>query len=304
MPIKISDTLPARGILERENIFVMPRSRALRQDIRPLRLVILNLMPHKAITETQLLRCLSNTSLQIEADLLRTSSYTSKNTEPEHLLAHYTTLDEIYGRRYDGMIVTGAPVEHMEFESVSYWRELIRIFDWARNNVYSTFHICWGAQAGLMHRYGIPKTPLPEKLSGIYAHSITDPFCPLTRGFDDLFLAPHSRHTQTDITHVQANPNLQVLAVSEQAGLYAAMSKDGKEIYITGHPEYDTMTLSEEYARDLRRGLNPGIPYNYFPGNDPNAAPPQTWRSHAHLLYSNWLNYYVYQTTPFDLEEL
>lgn len=304
MPIKIPDSLPAREVLESENIFVMTATRALQQDIRPLKLLILNLMPTKIVTETQLLRCLSNTPIQFEVTLLQTSTYTSKNTAPEHLLAHYSTFDQIQNERFDGMIITGAPVENLPFEKVDYWQELCRIFDWARSHVFSTFYICWGAQAALYYKYGIPKYPLSQKLLGVYRHTITDSHCPLTRGFDDEFLAPHSRHTGTKTEDVARIPQLQILSVSPEAGLYIAMKHDGREIYVTGHSEYDAETIALEYQRDLGRGLCPALPENYFPNDDPNAVPRKTWRSHGWLLYSNWLNYYVYQTTPYDLETL
>jgi len=302
MPIKIADTLPARGVLEGENIFVMTRSRALTQDIRPLRLVILNLMPDKVATETQLLRCLSNTPLQIEVELLQTSTYTPKNTRADHLFAHYTTFSEIRGRRYDGMIITGAPVELLPFEQVAYWDELCEIMAWSKTHVTSTFHICWGAQAALYYHYGVPKYELEEKLFGVFEHSITDPLCPLTRGFDDVFLAPHSRYTDVRTDDVAAVPDLTVLSSGEQAGLYIAMSRDGRMVFVNGHSEYDAETLSLEYARDVEKGVAPPLPVSYFPGDDPARTPRKTWRSHGYLLYCNWLNYYVYQATPYDLE--
>ncbi|MCL2002550.1 MAG: homoserine O-succinyltransferase [Oscillospiraceae bacterium] len=301
MPIKISDTLPARGVLEGENIFVMTHSRAVSQDIRPLRLVILNLMPAKIATETQLLRCLSNTPLQIEVELLQTSTYTPKNTGADHLLAHYTTFDKIKANRYDGMIITGAPVELMPFEDVAYWDELCGIMEWSKTYVTSTFHICWAAQAALYYHYGVPKFTLPEKLSGVFTHSVEDPLCPLTRGFDDVFLAPHSRYTDVRMADVAAVPGFRVLSVGKEAGLYIAVSGDGKMVFATGHLEYDAETLALEYRRDLAKGLPIAMPVNYFPQDDPSKSPQKTWRSHAQLLYSNWLNYYVYQTTPYEL---
>ena len=304
MPVKISDTLPARKVLENENIFVMTDTRAQAQDIRPLKLIILNLMPTKTATETQLLRCLSNTPLQFEVELLQTATYRAKNTPAEHLLAHYKTFSQIRKNRYDGMIITGAPVEHLAFEDVAYWPELCEIMDWSRRHVCSTFHICWGAQAALYHNYKIPKYPLTDKLFGVYSHDVRDPLCPLTRGFDDVFLAPHSRLTETRVSDVERTPELQVLSVSPDAGLYIAMSRNGREIYVTGHSEYDAETLDKEYRRDVDRGLAPRIPENYYPDNNPALAPHKTWRSHAGLLYSNWLNYYVYQATPFDLDML
>ncbi|MDR1693508.1 MAG: homoserine O-succinyltransferase [Oscillospiraceae bacterium] len=300
-PIKIPDTLPARSVLEGENIFVMTQSRALTQDIRPLRLVILNLMPTKAVTETQLLRCLSNSPLQIEIELLRTSTYTPKNTGSDHLGAHYTVFSDIRDKNYDGMIVTGAPVELMPFEQVAYWDEFCDIMEWSKTHVTSVFHICWGAQAALYYHYGIPKTDLPQKLFGVFEHGITDPHCPLTRGFDDLFLVPHSRYTGTRVEDIEAVPELRLLSAGEETGVYIAMSRDGKRIFVTGHLEYDAETLALEYRRDLEKGLPIAPPVNYFPDDDPEKPPRKTWRSHAHLLYSNWLNYYVYQATPYVL---
>ncbi|MDR0326460.1 MAG: homoserine O-succinyltransferase [Oscillospiraceae bacterium] len=302
MPIKIPDTLPARGVLERENIFVMTSSRATSQDIRPLRLVILNLMPTKVVTETQLLRWLSNTPLQIEIELLQTATYTPKNTDPSHLLANYTTFSEIRGKRYDGMIVTGAPVELLPFEQVAYWDELCEIMEWSKTHVTSTFHICWAAQAALYYHYGIPKYALEKKLFGVFEHSVEDPLCPLTRGFDDVFLVPHSRCTETKTEDVAAVPELAVLSRVKDGDLYMAMSRDGRQVFVIGHSEYDAETLALEYRRDTEKGLDAAIPVNYFPRNDPAQTPRKTWRSHAQLLYSNWLNYYVYQTTPYDLE--
>ncbi len=302
MPIKIDDTLPAKSILEQENIFVMAAGRATHQDIRPLKIVILNLMPTKVATETQLLRCLSNTPLQIEPQLLKTSSYNPKNTSTEHLESFYKTFDQIKDQRFDGAIITGAPVEQLPFRDVEYWDELCRILDWAEENVYSSFFICWGAQAALYHYYGIDKHPLSQKLSGIYPHSLAQPNVPLFRGFDDRFHAPHSRHTTVHIADVAARPELMVLAESEQAGLYIAARRDGRQIFVTGHPEYDALTLDGEYKRDQSRGLAIAPPYNYYPNNDPTQPPNVTWRSHANLLYTNWLNYYVYQNTPYNLQ--
>jgi homoserine O-succinyltransferase len=302
MPIKIPDTLPARCVLEGENVFVMTSSRALKQDIRPLRLVILNLMPTKIATETHLLRCLSNTPLQIEVELLQTSTYTPKNTDSDYLLAHYVSFADIKDKRYDGMIITGAPVERMPFEQVAYWDELCEIMAWSLTHVTSTFHICWGAQAALFYHYGIPKAELGDKLVGVFEHSVEDPLCPLTRGFDGVFLAPHSRYTEVRAGDVAANPQLAVISRGEEAGLYIAMRRDGRQVFVTGHSEYDDDTLALEYRRDMDKGLSPAVPKNYFPQNDPSLKPSKTWRSHAYLLYSNWLNYYVYQQTPYDLE--
>ena len=304
MPIKIPDSLPAARVLESESIFVMTDSRADRQDIRPLKLVILNLMPTKITTETQLLRTLSNTPLQIEITLLQMASHKSKNTSDEHLLSFYTTFDQIASTYFDGMIITGAPVETLEFEEVNYWEELCRVMEWSKTHVYSTFHICWGAQAGLYYHYGVPKHPLNSKMFGVFHHNLLVRGCPLTRGFDDRFVAPHSHHTENRAADVSAVPELDVLAASKEAGLYLAMKKDGRQIFVSGHSEYDAGTLAAEYFRDLDKGMNPALPYNYFPGDDPAQKPMKTWRSHAYLLYSNWLNYYVYQGTPFLLDSL
>ena len=304
MPIKIADSLPARAILEREKIFVMTQERALHQDIRPLRMLILNLMPTKAVTETQLLRCLSNTPLQLEITLMKTDTYQSKNTPDDHLLSFYTTFDQVKNDRFDGFIITGAPVETLPFEQVQYWDELCSIMDWSRTNVTSTFHICWGAQAALYHHYGIQKYPLPEKMFGVFAHEVLDEDCPLTRGFDDHFRAPHSRHTEVRAEDIKRVPALELLATSREAGVYLAQSRDGRQVFVTGHGEYDAETLSLEYFRDRERGMPIDLPRNYFPGGDSRNPPKKTWRSHGHLLYANWINYYVYQTTPFNLSEL
>jgi homoserine O-succinyltransferase len=258
-------------------------------------------MPTKAATETQLLRCLSNTPLQIEVELLQTATYTPKHTSADYLLAHYATFEEIKGKRYDGMIITGAPVERMPFEEVAYWDELRGILEWSKTNVTSTFHICWGAQAALYHHYGIPKSPLPQKLLGVFEHSVEDPLCPLTRGFDDIYLAPHSRYTDVKAEDVSSSPELLVLSRTLDGGLYIAMSRDGRQIFVTGHSEYDAETMALEYRRDVDKGLDIALPYNYFPDDDPARTPRKTWRSHAQLLFSNWLNYYVYQTTPYHL---
>jgi len=304
MPIKIPSDLPAATILENENIFVMSESRALKQDIRPLRLLILNLMPTKITTETQLLRCLSNTPLQIEIDLLQTSTHVSKNTSPDHLLAFYSTFDEVRDSRYDGMIITGAPVEHLSFDEVNYWAELCEIMDWSKTNVFSTFHICWGAQAALYHHYGIPKYPLPKKMFGVFSHDVLVPTSPLLRGFDDSFPAPHSRHTEVRAKDIEKCTGLEILSTSPEAGVYIIAKTDGRQIFVTGHAEYDADTLAGEYFRDLNRGLDIDPPKNYFPNDDPMRKPLVTWRSHGHLLFTNWLNYYVYQGTPYDLSNL
>jgi homoserine O-succinyltransferase len=304
MPIKIPTGLPASRILEGENIFVMDENRAIHQDIRPLKLLILNLMPTKVVTETQLLRCLSNTPLQIEVDLLQSSTHISKNTPADHLLKFYTTFDRIRNLKYDGMIITGAPVEHLEFEEVDYWEELCEIMDWSRTNAYSTFHICWGAQAALYHHYGIPKYPLKKKMFGIFQHDVLCPTAPLLRGFDDRFPAPHSRHTEVRAEDIEKHRGLRILSTSPEAGVYIVASSDGRQVFVTGHAEYDSDTLAAEYFRDLSRGLDIDIPVRYFPDDDPSKTPLVCWRSHAHLLYTNWLNYYVYQGTPYDLDTL
>lgn len=304
MPIKIPDALPAASVLESENIFVMTQGRAQTQDIRPLKIVILNLMPTKIETETQLLRRLSNTPLQIEVDLLQTASHTARNTAQKHLEYFYKTFDQIWENRYDGMIVTGAPVEHMPFEQVDYWEELCGIYEWAKANVYSTFNICWAAQAALYYKYGIPKYPLEKKMFGVFRHRTLDAYEPLLRGFNDAFSAPHSRHTEVRREDIEKHPELKILAESEEAGVYLVISRDGREIYVTGHSEYDADTLAREYFRDLGRGLPIEVPKHYFPDDVPVENPPVTWRANSTLLFTNWLNYYVYQTTPYDLSKL
>ncbi len=304
MPVKIPSTLPARAILEQENVFVMGQERADRQDIRPLRMAILNLMPTKVATETQLLRLVGNSALQVDVTLLHTATYESKNTDAEHLLNHYETFEAVQGEKFDGLIITGAPVEQMEFEEVDYWQELTRIMDWAETNVESTFYICWGAQAGLYHRYGIPKYPLPRKMFGVFEHQTLAPGERLLRGFDDTFYAPHSRHTEIRRADIEKVNEIQLLAESEEAGVYLVGSKDGRHIFVTGHSEYDPLTLKGEYDRDVNKGLPIHVPRNYYPGDDPAAQPRVHWRGHAHLLFSNWLNYYVYQVTPYDLRQI
>ncbi len=304
MPIKIPDALPAHAVLESENIFVMTEKRAMMQDIRPLRIVILNLMPTKVATETQLMRRLSNTPLQIEIDLLHTTSHVSKNTSEEHLSSFYKTFDQIRDRRYDGMIITGAPVENLTFEEVDYWPELCEILDWAHKNVYSVLNICWAAQAALYYRYGIPKYPLEKKMFGVFRHRVLDHNEPLLRGFNDNFSAPHSRHTEVRAADIEKHPELRIISESDAAGVYIVMRRDGREFYVTGHSEYDADTLAREYFRDRDKGLEIDIPVNYFPDDIPTMHPPVTWRSNSTLLFTNWLNYYVYQTTPFDLESL
>lgn len=301
MPIRIPDTLPARQTLADENIFVITEHRALHQDIRPLKLLILNLMPTKIVTETQLLRKLSNTPLQVEIDLLRTISHNSKNVDSQHLSSFYVSHDDIKDRFYDGMIITGAPVENLDFKDVDYWPELCEIMEWSKTNVHSTFHICWGAQAGLYYHYGIQKHSLPEKISGIFNHRIIRPNIPFFRGFDDTFNAPHSRYTEVLLSDIEKVPELDVLAVSDEAGVFAVKNSKSRQFFVFGHPEYDKDTLALEYSRDVKAGKSPKVPKNYFPNDDPSFEPLVTWRAHAQLMYTNWLNYYVYQTTPYDI---
>ncbi len=304
MPIKIPNELPAVKVLNSENIFVMTENRAITQDIRPLKLLILNLMPLKIDTETQLSRMLGNTPLQIEIELMKTSSYESKNTSAEHLLTFYKTFDEVKNQKFDGMIITGAPVEQMEFEEVEYWEELCEIMEWSKKNVTSTFHICWGAQAGLYYHYGIKKYPLDKKLFGVYPHKADYKNSILLRGFDDTFYVPHSRHTTIKREDIEKVPDLKILASSEEAGVYAVSGKHGRQIFITGHSEYDPDTLKKEYLRDKNLGLPIEMPQNYFPDDDDTKEPVSTWRAHANLLYTNWLNYFVYQTTPYDINNI
>ncbi len=304
MPINVPNNLPAVETLTGENIFVMQEDRARQQDIRPLRIAILNLMPTKIVTETQLLRLLGNSPLQVDIVLLHPSSYQSKNTQREHLESFYTTFEAIRDQRFDGLIITGAPVEHMAFEEVDYWTELVQIMDWSLTNVYSTLHICWGAQAALYHHYGIQKYGMPSKQFGVFAHHICRRNTMLLRGFDDVFYAPHSRHTEVRRADIERVPELEVLAESDEAGVYIVKSKGGRQIFVTGHSEYDPLTLKAEYDRDVSRGLPIDIPRNYFEDDDPSKPPIVTWRSHGNLLFTNWLNYHVYQETPFDLKEL
>lgn len=304
MPIKVPDQLPAKEVLEGENIFVMTEFRATHQDIRPLKLLILNLMPTKIVTETQLLRKLSNTPLQIEVEFLYTKSHISKNIDAQHLESFYTTFDDIKDQRFDGMIITGAPVEDMDFEQVDYWEELSQIMEWTKTNVHCTMHICWGAQAGLYYHYGINKQRIPKKMFGIYEHRLIKPNIPFFRGFDDTFYMPHSRHTTVTQEDILAVPELELLSVSDEAGVFAVKTADNRRFFITGHPEYDADTLAREYFRDLNKGLDIQIPYNYFPNDDITKTPKVIWRAHAQLLYSNWLNYYVYQTTPYNLSDI
>lgn len=305
MPIKIPDFLPAKNILENENIFIMDEQRALQQDIRPLKIALLNLMPTKIATETQYLRLMSNSPLQIEITLLHTKTHNPVNTPGEHLTRFYSNLDEVKDQKFDGLIITGAPVESLEFEEVDYWEELRQIMDWSLTNVYSTMYVCWGAQAGLYYHYGIPKYPLKSKMFGIFRHYlINKENNKFLRGFDDIFFAPHSRYTEVRMEDIIKHEALEVLASSDSAGVYLAARKDGRQIFVTGHPEYDPLTLKGEYQRDINNGLKIAVPENYFKDNNPQNDPLVTWRGHANLLFMNWLNYYVYQETPYDLSKL
>ena len=301
MPIRIPDALPATAALESENIFVMTERRALHQDIRPLRVLILNLMPTKIATETQIMRKLSNTPLQIEVELLRTRSHEARHVSQEHLQTFYRIFEDVRNEHFDGLIITGAPVEQLDFSDVDYWDELVEIMDWSTTNVHCTLHICWGAQAGLYRHYGIDKHALPAKLSGVYEHHLEKPSCPLVRGVDDRFWAVHSRYTGVDEEAVRAHPELEVIAASDEAGLYIVKSTDSKRFFVFGHPEYDADTLKLEYERDVKAGIAPDVPVHYFPNDDPSREPLCSWRAQAQLIYSNWLNYYVYQTTPYDV---
>ncbi len=302
MPIKVQNDLPARAILESENIFVMDEKRALSQDIRPLQILILNLMPVKEETETQLLRALSNTPLQVDCTFLMLSSHQSKNTSASHLNQFYVTFGEIRHRKFDGMIITGAPVEHMEYEEVNYWDELKMIMEWTKSHVHSTLHICWGAQAGLYYHYGIPKYRRDRKLSGIYSHKVLHHKVPLMRGMDDFIMAPHSRYTEVRREDIEKFPELNILAESDEAGVFLVLKEDGSQIFVQGHPEYDRMTLNNEYHRDLKKGIGPELPCNYYPEDDAFGRPVLSWRNACNTLYANWLNYYVYQTTNYILE--
>ncbi len=304
MPIKIPNELPAVKVLGEENIFVMTENRAITQDIRPLKILLLNLMPLKIDTETQLSRLLGNSPLQVELELICTKSHNSKNTSEDHLLNFYKYFDDVKNNKYDGMIITGAPVEQIPFEEVDYWEELCRIMEWTKTNVHSTFHICWGAQAALYYHYGIKKYPLSKKLFGVFPHRVQRKSSMLFRGFDDEFFVPHSRHTEVHLDDIEKVPELRILATSDEAGVYAVSTDAGRQIFITGHSEYDTDTLYKEYIRDKNAGLEIEIPKNYFPFDDDIRAPLNTWRSHANLIYSNWLNYYVYQTTPYDITKI
>ena len=303
MPIRIDDDLPVKKILEDENIFVMGTRRAVGQEIRPLNILILNLMPLKEETELQLMRSLSNTPLQVNITLLRTMTYQSKNVTKGHLDRFYEDFSSVRNKKWDGFIITGAPVEKYEFEDVDYWDELTRIMEWSKTHVTSTLHICWGAQAGLYYHYGVKKVLLDKKLSGVYRHHVMNKREPLVRGFDDFFMAPHSRYTEACREDILSNPNLKVLADSKEAGIYIVMEKEGKQIFVMGHPEYDRVTLDGEYKRDIEKGLDIELPVNYYPDDDCNRRPVLSWRSHANNLYTNWLNYYVYQITPYILEE-
>ena len=301
MPIQIPNDLPATNTLLQDNIFVMTQQRAVSQRIRPLEIVLLNLMPTKIATETQLSRLLGNTPLQVHLELMHMSSHKSKNVSQEHLLTFYKSFDELKHRKFDGMVITGAPVELMDFEDVDYWQELCQIMEWSKTNVHSTFHICWGAQAGLYYHYGVPKYPLEKKLFGVFKHEADYKRAILLRGFDDVFWAPHSRHTTVLREDIEKIPGLKILASSKEAGVYAVMSKGGRQIFVTGHSEYDPETLNNEYVRDKDQGLEIAVPQNYFPDDDDTKPPIVLWRGHANLLFSNWLNYFVYQTTPYDI---
>ena len=304
MPIKIPNNLPATHILEGENIFVMDAKRAYEQDIRPLKILILNLMPIKPVTETQLLRLLGNTPLQVEVDFIYTRTYTPTHTAKSYLTEFYGTFDDVKDKNYDGFIITGAPLELIDFEDVAYWKELCEIMEWSKSHAWSTFHICWGAQAALYYHYGVPKYLLPEKFSGVYRHRLCVQHEKLMRGFDDEFFVPHSRYTGTSREDIEKVPALTILSESDEVGIYAVANLEKRQFFITGHAEYDPNTLRNEYERDLRAGLNPNLPQNYFPNNDPTREPVVKWRSVAHLLFANWLNYYVYQETPYELESI
>ena len=304
MPINIPASLPANSLLQRENIFVMEEERASHQDIRPLKIAILNLMPKKIETETQLLRLLSNSPLQIDLELLQTASHVSKNTPEKHLFKFYKTIDDVRDQRFDGLIITGAPVEQLPYEKVDYWEELCDIFEWSKSNVYSTFHICWGAQAGLYYQYGVPKYDLAKKMFGVFPHRVLQPYHQLLRGFDEIFYVPHSRHTEIRLEDVEKVKELEVLTYSDEAGVHIIADRFGRQFFVTGHSEYDRETLSGEYFRDLEKGLPIDIPRHYFEGDNPDNPPVLTWRAHANLLFVNWLNYFVYQQTPYNLEEM
>ena len=304
MPLTLPDKLPAIDLLKQENIFVMDNTRATSQDIRPLHIAVLNLMPLKITTETDLIRLLSNSPLQIELSFMKVKSHTSKNTPVEHMQAFYTDFEEMRHHKYDGFIITGAPVEHLDFEEVGYWEEMTEIFEWARHNVTSTLYICWAAQAGLYHHYGIPKYPLDKKMFGVFKHRVINPELPIFRGFDDEFFIPHSRHTEVRREDIERNPELDILADSQESGVYMVMARGGREIFLTGHSEYSPLTLDTEYKRDLAKGLPIEMPKHYYRDDDPSQSPVVTWRGHANLLFNNWLNYYVYQATPYRLEDI
>lgn len=303
MPIKVQNDLPARAILESENIFVMDENRAMSQDIRPLQILILNLMPIKEDTETQLLRALSNTPLQVDCTFLMLSTHTSKNTSASHLNKFYVTFEEIRRQKFDGMIITGAPVENLEYEDVNYWDELKTIMEWSKKHVHSTLHICWGAQAGLYYHYGIPKYQRKTKLSGIYQHRVLDRKVPLVRSMDDYIMAPHSRYTEVRREDIEKHPELMIVAESKEAGVFLVLNRDGSQVFVQGHPEYDRMTLNNEYHRDVNKGLHPELPCNYYEDNDPFNVPVLSWRNMSNTLYANWLNFYVYQTTPYQWDD-
>ena len=304
MPIRIPDSLPATAILESENIFVMTEYRAMHQDIRPLNVLILNLMPTKIVTETQILRKLSNTPLQIQVELLQTASYRSQHTDSNHLDSFYTTFEQVREKRYDGLIITGAPVENLDFSQVDYWDELCAIMEWSKTHVHSTLHICWGAQAGLYYHYGVEKRTLPKKLFGVYDHKVLKPSSPLFRGFDDVFAAPNSRYTEVWEEDILRVPELELIAKGDESGVFLVKSTDSRHFFVMGHPEYDPDTLAREYFRDVKKGLDIAVPAHYFPNDDPPQPPIVRWRSAGQLLYTNWLNYYVYQTTPYDLKKI
>lgn len=304
MPLTLPDKLPAIDLLKKENIFVMDTTRATTQDIRPLRIAILNLMPLKITTETDLVRLLSNSPLQIELSFMKVKSHTSKNTPIEHMQAFYTDFENMRDQNYDGFIITGAPVEHLDFEQVGYWEEMTEIFEWARHHVTSTLYICWAAQAGLYHHYGIPKYPLEKKMFGIFKHAVSNPELPIFRGFDDEFYIPHSRHTEIRREDIERRPELSILAESDESGVYMVMAREGREFFLTGHSEYSPLTLDTEYRRDLSKGLPIEMPQHYYRNDDPSQPPLVRWRGHANLLFNNWLNYYVYQATPYRLEDI
>lgn len=304
MPIKIDDALPSKKILESENIFVITNKFAARQDIRPIKIIILNLMPIKSETETHLLRLLSNSPIQVDIELLQMVSHKSINTSSEYLNKFYKTFNNIKALKYDGMIITGAPVETLDFEQVDYWKELCNVMEWSKHNVYSSFHICWGAQAALYYHYSIPKTVVSNKISGVYQQKVIDIYNPLVRGFDEIFSMPHSRYSNIDTINILKNKDLNIIADSKEVGASIISNKNGRQIFITGHLEYQKETLANEYFRDIKKGLNPLIPKNYFPQNDPSKSPIMSWNSHANLLFSNWLNYFVYQATPYDISKI